>query len=71
MNASFVGRLKRYTCFMFYGIVKGPYVFWKFWKVMEIDNAISKDLERFGKERIFKMAMEKLWILFGKSLTVS
>ena len=30
---------------------------------MEIENAIIQDLESCGKERIFKMAMEKFWIL--------
>ena len=34
-----------------------------FWKVMEIKNAIFQDLESFGKEMIFKIAMEKFWIL--------
>jgi len=33
---------------------------------MEIDNVILQDLESFGKGRIFKMAMEKFWILLGK-----
>jgi len=27
---------------------------------MEIENAIFQDLESFGKERIFKMAMKKV-----------
>ena len=30
---------------------------------MEIENAIFQDLENFEKERIFKMVMEKFWIL--------
>jgi len=29
------------------------------WKVIEIDSAIFQDLESFGKEKFFKMAMEK------------
>ena len=29
---------------------------------MEIENAIFQDLESFGKERIFKIAVEKFWI---------
>ena len=29
---------------------------------MEIDNAIFQDVESFGKERFFKMAVEKFWI---------
>ena len=33
-----------------------------FWKVMKLDNAIFQDLESFGKERLFKMVMEKLLI---------
>ena len=31
-------------------------------KVMEIENAIFQDLESFGKEKFFKVAMEKFWI---------
>ena len=30
---------------------------------MEIDNAIFQDLESSGKVKIFKMAVESLWIL--------
>ena len=33
-----------------------------FWKVMEIENAVFQDLESFGKEKIFKMAMERFSI---------
>ena len=29
---------------------------------MEIDNAIFQDLESFGKEKFFKMALKKFWI---------
>ena len=29
---------------------------------MEIDDAIFQDLESFGKESFFKLAMEKFWI---------
>ena len=35
----------------------------KFWKDMETENAIFQDLESFERERMFKMAMEKFWIL--------
>ena len=31
----------------------------RFWKVMEIENPIFQDLESFGIEKIFEMAMEK------------
>ena len=41
--------------------------FGKFRKVIETENAICQDLERFGKERIFKRAMEKLWIFAWKN----
>ena len=37
------------------------------WKVIEIENAIFQDLESFGKERIFKMAVEKFWIFVWKN----
>ena len=43
---------------------QGPY---EFWKVLEIDYAIFQDLESFGKERIFRMAMEKFWIVVLKN----
>ena len=33
---------------------------------MEIENTIFQDLESFGKERIFKMAMESFGFLFGE-----
>ena len=36
-----------------------------------MENAIFQDLESFGKERIFKMAMEKFWIFAWKILKVS
>ena len=36
--------------------------FGKFWNIMEIENAIFQDLKNFGKERIFRMAMEKFWM---------
>ena len=42
-----------------------------FWKVMEIDNAIFLDLESFGKERFFKMAMEKFWIFIWRNSEMS
>ena len=41
--------------------------FGKFWKVMEIENAIFHNLESFGKEMIFEMAMRKCWIVWKKS----
>ena len=44
--------------------------FGKFWKVMEIDNAIFQDLESFGNERFFKLAMEKLWTFWGEILDI-
>ena len=35
---------------------------------MEIDSAIFQDLGSFGKEKFFKMAMEKCWIfVWGNS----
>ena len=37
--------------------------FAKFWNIMEIHNAIFQDLESFGKEEFFKMAVEKFWIV--------
>ena len=48
-------------------INQGPY---GFWKVMEIENVIFQDLESFGKERIFEMAMAKFGFLFGKFLKI-
>ena len=40
--------------------------FGKFWKTMEIDNAIFQGLDRFGKGRFFKLIMESFEFLFGK-----
>ena len=34
---------------------------------MEIENAIFQDLVSFGKEKIFRMAMEKFWIFVWKN----
>ena len=34
---------------------------------MKIENAIFQDLESFGKERIFKMAMKKFCIFVWKN----
>jgi len=34
---------------------------------MEIENAFFQDLESFGKERIFKMVIEKFWIFVWKN----
>ena len=36
--------------------------FGKFWKVTEIDNAIFKKMENFGKEKFSKSAMERFFI---------
>jgi len=33
---------------------------------MEIENAIFQDLESFGKEKIFKVAVESFGFLFGE-----
>ena len=41
--------------------------FGKFSNVMEIDDTIFQDLESFGKERIFKMAIEKFLIFVWKN----
>ena len=38
---------------------------------MEIENAILQDLESFGKEMIFKLAMESFGLLFWKILKIS
>ena len=42
-----------------------------FWKAMEIDNAIFQNLESFGKEKLFKMAMEKFWIFAWANSKIS
>ena len=42
--------------------------FGKFWKVMEIDNAIFQGLQRFGKEMILYNGYGKVWILFREIL---
>ena len=34
---------------------------------MEIENAISQDLESLGREKFFKMAMENFWIFVWKN----
>ena len=34
---------------------------------MEIENAVFQDLESFGKEKIFKMAMERFSIFIWKN----
>ena len=39
----------------------------KFWKVMEIENAIFQDLGSLGKEKVFKMAMEEFWIFVWRN----
>ena len=33
---------------------KGPYGFWKVWKVMETDKAIFQDLVNFLKREVFQ-----------------
>ena len=38
---------------------------------MEIENAIFQDLESFGEEGVFKMAMEKLGFVSAKVLKLS
>ena len=35
---------------------------------MEVDNTLFQDLESVGKERVSKVAMEKLWIFCGRIL---
>ena len=40
---------------------------YRFREVMEIENAIFQDLESFGKEIIFKIAMEKFRIFVWKN----
>ena len=42
--------------------------FGEFSKVLELDNVNIQDLESFGEEKFFKMAVEKFWVLFGKIL---
>ena len=42
-------------------------MFVRTWKVMEIEGTIIQDLESFGKEMIFKMAVETFWILVWKN----
>ena len=45
--------------------------FEKFWRVMEFDNTIFQDLKGFGKEKFFKMAMEKFWIFVLENYQLS
>ena len=45
--------------------------FGKFWKSMEIDNAILQDLESLGKGTSFKMAIETSWIFVREDSTIS
>ena len=45
--------------------------FGKFWKIMEIDNAIIQDLESSGQGTFFKMAMEKFKIFIWENSTIS
>ena len=40
--------------------------FGNFWKVVEIENAIFQVLHSFGKEKIFRIAIEKCWIFVWK-----
>ena len=54
-----------------YGLWKVLERFGKVWKGLEIDNAVFQDLESSGKERVFKMAMEKYWIFVWKNSEVS
>ena len=53
---------------LFAGSVRVSESFGKFWKVMEIENAIFQDQKSFRNERIFKMAFEKSWIFVWKIL---
>ena len=39
--------------------------------VMEIDNSLFQDMESYGKERFFKMAMEKRWIFVWENSMIS
>jgi len=45
--------------------------FGMFWKVMEIDNVIFKGLESCGKEKYFKMALEKFRIFVWENSEIS
>ena len=45
--------------------------FEKFWKVMEIENAVFEELESFGKERSFQNGYGKFWIFVWKSSKIS
>ena len=38
---------------------------------MEINNAIFQDLQRSGKEKFLKLAMEKFWIFVWENSKVS
>ena len=38
---------------------------------MEIDYAIYQDLDSFGREKFFKMAMEKFWIFVWENCRIS
>jgi len=38
---------------------------------LEIDSAIFQDLESFGKEKFFEMAMETFWIFVWKYSNIS
>ena len=53
--------------FIEYSNYKARKGFGKFW---EADNAISQDLENFGKEKFFKMAMGKLDFCLGKFYSI-
>ena len=45
--------------------------FRKLWKVMEIGNATFQDLESFGKEKFFKLVVEKFWIFVWENSEIS
>ena len=44
--------------------------FGKLWNVMDINNAIFKDLKSFEKRWFFKMAMEKFCIFARENSTI-
>ena len=44
--------------------------FEKFWKVMEIENAVFQELESFGKEN-FQNGYGKFWIFVRKNSKIS
>ena len=47
---------------------QGSYGLWNILDSYGIGNSIFQDLESYGMEGLFKMAMKNFWILFGKIL---